>query len=134
MIRIVFAIRIVLNMRRDIIKPTLLDYAILGLIQDQPLSGYAIRKLFEETELGHYSSSPGTIYPALNRLQKLKLVEKSKQKETTKTRFEITQAGVLSLKKWFLQPIEKKEMLKEKLMSFCFDLRLWKSSWIKTRK
>jgi len=52
------------------IKHTLLDYAILGLIQDHALSGYAIRKMFEETALGHYSSSPGTIYPALNRLQK----------------------------------------------------------------
>ena len=33
---------------KKLIKPTLLDYAILGLIQEQPLSGYAIRKLFEE--------------------------------------------------------------------------------------
>ena len=67
-------------MKKDtIIKPTLLDYAILGLIQDRPLSGYAIRKLFEETALGNYSSSPGTIYPALKRLQKLELISKIPQ-------------------------------------------------------
>ena len=34
--------------KKEFIKPTLLDYAILGLIQNQPLSGYAIRKMFAE--------------------------------------------------------------------------------------
>ncbi len=76
-IRTILVVRIVLHMKN--IKPTLLDYAILGLIQNQPLSGYAIRKLFEETALGNYSSSPGTIYPALSRLQKFDLVEKQAQ-------------------------------------------------------
>ncbi len=106
-----------------IIKPTLLDYAILGLIQDQPLSGYAIRKLFEETALGNYSSSPGTIYPALHRLQKFELVEKQAQGETAKTCFKITTNGILMLKNWFLKPIEKTDVEKktsELLLRFGF--------------
>lgn len=110
-------------MTSKVIKPTLLDYAILGLIQDQPLSGYAIRKLFKETGLGNYSSSPGTIYPALNRLQKFKLVKKNEQRETAKTRFEITSDGILILKNWFSQPIEKIEVEKktnELLLRFAF--------------
>ena len=117
-------VRIVLNMKKsEILKPTLLDYAILGLIQDQPLSGYAIRKLFEETGLGNYSSSPGTIYPALNRLQKFELVKKNEQSETAKTSFEITTKGILILQKWFLKPIEKIEVEKktnELLLRFAF--------------
>lgn len=102
---------------------TLLDYAILGLIQDQPLSGYAIRKLFEETALGNYSSSPGTIYPALNRLQKFELVKKIAQVKNGKTCFEITTNGILILQKWFLKPIEKIEVVKktdELLLRFGF--------------
>lgn len=122
--RTIFVIRIVLNMKNnEIIKPTLLDYAILGLIQDQPLSGYAIRKLFEETALGSYSSSPGTIYPALNRLQKFELVKKNAQGKTTKTCFEITKKGILILQKWFSKPIEKIEVEKktdELLLRFAF--------------
>ena len=33
------------------------------------MSGYDLRKVFEETALGNYSSSPGAIYPALSRLE-----------------------------------------------------------------
>ena len=88
----------------NLTKPTLLDYAILGLIQDRPLSGYGIRKLFEETALGNYSSSPGTIYPALKRLQKFELVEKITQRRVTKTSFQITKKGVLVLKNWLIPP------------------------------
>ncbi len=109
--------------KKEIIKPTLLDYAILGLIQDQPLSGYAIRKLFEETALGNYSSSPGTIYPALNRLQKFELVKKNAQGKNVKTCFEITTKGVLILQKWFSKPVEKIEVEKktdELLLRFGF--------------
>ena len=109
--------------KREIIKPTLLDYAILGLIQDQPLSGYAIRKLFEESALGNYSSSPGTIYPALNRLQKFELIKKIAQDKATKSCFEITINGIQILQKWFLKPVEKIEVEKkthELLLRFGF--------------
>ena len=107
----------------NLTKPTLLDYAILGLIQDRPLSGYGIRKLFEETALGNYSSSPGTIYPALRRLQKFELVEKITQRRVTKTSFQITKKGVLVLKNWLIQPIEKNDVEKkidELLLRFAF--------------
>ena len=105
------------------VKPTSMDYAILGLLQDRPLSGYAIRKMFEETALGNFSSSPGAIYPALKRLQKLNLVKKTTQAKTNKTSFKITTDGVLVLKKWLLKPIEKTEVKKnidELLLRFAF--------------
>jgi len=123
-IRTIFGVRFVLNMKeKEIIKPTLLDYAILGLIQGQPLSGYAIRKLFKETALGNYSSSPGTIYPALNRLQKFELVKKQSQCKKGKTCFEITTQGILNLQNWFLKPLEKTDIVKrtdELLLRFGF--------------
>lgn len=108
---------------KKIIKPTLLDYAILGLIQGQPLSGYAIRKIFEETALGNYSSSPGTIYPALNRLQKFELVKKQVQAKNGKTCFEITTIGIQILRNWFLKPLNKTDVVKrtdELLLRFGF--------------
>jgi len=48
---------------------TPLRLAILGLISMQPMSGYDLRKVFETTPMGNFSSSPGAIYPALKTLE-----------------------------------------------------------------
>ena len=42
----------------------------MGLIAQKPQTGYDIRKTFATTPMGHFSSSPGAIYPALKRLEK----------------------------------------------------------------
>jgi DNA-binding PadR family transcriptional regulator len=53
---------------------SLLAYALLGLLQQQPRSGYDLRKIFANTPMGTFSDSPGAIYPALQRLDKRGLV------------------------------------------------------------
>ena len=47
-----------------------LRLAILGLVAMNPQSGYDLRKVFETTPMGNFSSSPGAIYPALKGLEK----------------------------------------------------------------
>ena len=47
-----------------------LGYALLGLLTQQPRSGYDLRKLFVATPMGLFSDSPGAIYPALGRLER----------------------------------------------------------------
>lgn len=47
-----------------------LGYALLGLVIQQPQSGYELRKVFVATPLGIFSDSPGAIYPALGRLER----------------------------------------------------------------
>lgn len=86
-------------------KPTLIDFVILGLIQDHPHSGYQIRKVFETTALGSQSKSPGTIYPALKRLQVLEFVESIQQKETGKSKYKITKRGIENLIEWLTRPL-----------------------------
>jgi DNA-binding PadR family transcriptional regulator len=93
-------------------KPTSLDYAILGLIHQQPQTGYGIRKAFDTTALGNYSSSPGVIYPALNRLQELGLVVNSVKDNEKKSMFRCTKEGVSTLKSWLLKPIEVRDIAK----------------------
>jgi DNA-binding PadR family transcriptional regulator len=44
---------------------TPLRLAILGLVDMHPQSGYGLKKVFETTPMGNFSSSPGAIYPAL---------------------------------------------------------------------
>lgn len=46
-----------------------LRLAILGLVAMHPQSGYDLKKVFETTPMGHFSSSPGAIYPALKSLE-----------------------------------------------------------------
>jgi DNA-binding PadR family transcriptional regulator len=45
-----------------------LEYALLGLLQQEPRSGYDLRRIFSATPFAHFSDSPGAIYPALRRL------------------------------------------------------------------
>tara|TARA_Y100000385_G_scaffold286588_1_gene348898 strand:+ start:937 stop:1488 length:552 start_codon:yes stop_codon:yes gene_type:complete len=87
-------------------KPTSLDFAILGLVSHQPLSGYGIRKIFETTEMGNFGTSPGTIYPALKRMQKLMLVENLTSKTDNKNKFHITIKGKELLQNWLVRPLE----------------------------
>lgn len=86
-------------------KPTLIDFVILGLIQHHPHTGYQIRKIFETTALGSQSKSPGTIYPALKRLQILEFVENIEQKESGKSKYQITSSGIESLIQWLMKPL-----------------------------
>jgi DNA-binding PadR family transcriptional regulator len=91
-------------------KPTLIDFVILGLIQNHPHTGYQIRKVFETTALGSQAKSPGTIYPALSRLQKLEYVENIEEDDSGKTKYQITKRGIDSLIKWLTKPIEIKDV------------------------
>jgi len=51
-------------------RMTSLELAIVGLVHVEPTTGYDLCKLFESTPMGHFSSSPGAVYPALRRLEK----------------------------------------------------------------
>jgi DNA-binding PadR family transcriptional regulator len=105
---------------------TLLGYALLGLLHQQPLSGYDLRKIFASTPIGEFSDSPGAIYPALRRLQERGLVrgvvEESKGLRKRRV-FRITPKGLTSFKAWQSQPIVRDDMIRrsgELLLRFAF--------------
>jgi DNA-binding PadR family transcriptional regulator len=56
---------------------TPLSLAILGLLEQEPRSGYDLRKIFATTPMGYFSSSPGAIYPALRRLERARWIRGS---------------------------------------------------------
>ncbi|MBW8732985.1 MAG: PadR family transcriptional regulator [Asticcacaulis sp.] len=82
---------------------TPLGYALLGLIRGEPRSGYALRKVFETTLLGNYSSSPGSIYPALKALEKAGLI--AAEPVARGNIFSITPAGREVLDAWLATPV-----------------------------
>ena len=94
---------------------TPLNYALLGLIRDEPRTGYALRKVFEATPMGNYSSSPGSIYPALKVLVKATLIEGG-----DKAPYVITAAGRKAFNHWLLQPMAENEPIHMALLRFAF--------------
>lgn len=97
-----------------------LSYALLGLLKGNPSTGYAVRMVFETTPMASFSSSPGSIYPALQKLEKLGLVRKDPPGSRT---LALTTKGEDALERWFHQPVTLEEVssdLGTTLLRFAF--------------
>ncbi len=95
---------------------SVLAYALLGLIQRKPSSGYDLRKVFAETAMGNYSSSPGGIYPALDRLESQQLIFGVLQDTAGMRRrrlYRVTAKGNAALKKWLTRSIAQSDIKRE---------------------
>ena len=91
-----------------------LSLAVLGLIAQRPRSGYDLRKVFSTTPMGHFSSSPGAIYPALKRIEKSGWVRGSIDNQKTlrpKMVYRITKRGKEMLKQHLLRPVTKDDVI-----------------------
>jgi DNA-binding PadR family transcriptional regulator len=99
-----------------------LGYALLGLIKTGPRSGYALRMVFETTPISTYSSSPGSIYPALKVLEKAGLVAQ-RPPAGAKRVYHLTEAGEDALRAWLTAPVEEEDVGKRldmALLRFAF--------------
>jgi DNA-binding PadR family transcriptional regulator len=84
--------------------------ALLGLIGQEPRSGYALRKVFATTPMGVFSDSPGSIYPALKRLAGNGLIAaRVENARTLRPRkvYELTAGGRNALGRWLAQPVTR---------------------------
>ena len=80
---------------------TPLELALLGLLGQEPRSGYDLRKVFTTTPFSHFSDSPGAIYPALRRLVARKWVSASAPAGGRRRQvFRLTPAGRRAWKGW----------------------------------
>jgi DNA-binding PadR family transcriptional regulator len=94
---------------------THLEYALLGLINQEPQTGYSLCKVFETTPMSHYSASPGSIYPALARLEKRGLLEAEVDQEHSmrpKRIYTVTESGREKLREWVLAPVTNAELVR----------------------
>ncbi|KAA6457525.1 PadR family transcriptional regulator [Acidobacteria bacterium AB60] len=106
-----------------------LEMALLGLLRGKPQSGYDLRKTFTMTAMSHYSDSPGSIYPALRRLESrgwiLGLDPSGSSQEGGRRRqvFALTEAGKGALTAWLEQEVtaqDVRERSAELLLRFAF--------------
>jgi DNA-binding PadR family transcriptional regulator len=94
---------------------TTLEYALLGLISMSPMTGYDVHKVFYTTPFGHFSSSPGAIYPALNRLARRGLLDASmdtKKEARPRRVYVLTETGEEALEAWLRQPVTRDELIR----------------------
>jgi DNA-binding PadR family transcriptional regulator len=91
---------------------TTLSYALLGLIRIEPRSGYGLRRVFETTPMGNYSSSPGSIYPALKVLSREGLIE-SRPAKAGKSVFALTDAGTEAFETWLKVPVTQDDVAQD---------------------
>jgi DNA-binding PadR family transcriptional regulator len=103
-----------------------LSLAILGIISLEPVSGYDIRKVFRTTPMGHFSASPGAIYPALKRLEESGFIKGYIEKKNTlrpKRTYTLTDNGLEIMKQILAQPVIRQDIvwrLEEMMLRFVF--------------
>lgn len=100
-----------------------LAYALIGLAAAEPQTGYRLRQVFETTPLGSYSSSPGSIYPALTKLVKAGLLVQKLNKFGKKQLYHVTKTGTERLNDWLREPVSVDEIanhIDHALLRFAF--------------
>jgi DNA-binding PadR family transcriptional regulator len=97
-------------------------YVILGMLRKEPMSGYEIKALVDNSTRFFWAASYGQIYPELKRLSEAGLVEGSDRPTGGRRRtvYEITADGEDELKAWLRQPPEVFEMRDEGLLKLFF--------------
>ncbi len=103
-----------------------LSLAILGLISQRPLTGYDLRKIFATTPMGHFSSSPGAIYPALKRIEEagwIRAVPAGEHTRRQRVVYEITARGLKVLREHLSRPVTRDDVIwhmDDLMMRFAF--------------
>jgi len=96
-------------------KLTTIEYALLGLVGMSPMTGYDVHKVFATTPLAHFSSSPGAIYPALQRLARIGLLEArldTAREARPRRVYSLTKSGESVLQAWLHQPVTREELIR----------------------
>ena len=92
---------------------TMLELTLLGLAAQKPRSGYDFKSLFESTALRQFSSSPGSIYPALKRLEAAGFLGSQLREsggDRTRRVYSVTLSGRTELRSWLEAEVTVEEL------------------------
>lgn len=89
-----------------------LEYCLLALIENRQSSGYDLRKILTQTPMRHYSDSPGSIYPALQRLERRGWIKSSTDRASRRRRvaYRLTLKGATELNSWLATPVDQEQI------------------------
>lgn len=100
-----------------------LRFALLGLLEDGPASGYALTNRFDRSlRLYAWSAQQSHIYPELNRLAAEGLIEVAEEGPRGRRTYALTASGRDALRTWLLSPpkpraIRDEQALRQMLIS-----------------
>lgn len=99
-------------------------YVILGLLNNENLTGYEMKKIIDSRMPFFWNESYGQIYPALKHLVEEQMVqvidEKKEGKTKTKSTYAITQKGVDLFEEWLMMECQKDSVRIEVLLKIFF--------------
>lgn len=104
-----------------------INYAILGLLSSQSLTGYDLKKIIQESSFLYWSGNNNQIYKALVELLNEGFVTNEVQHQDhspSKKIYTITPAGLVELRKWVMSAPEPPEMKKTFLIQLAWSDRL----------
>ena len=83
-----------------------LHYALIGMLADEPMSGYDLTRRFSESLANVWPAQHSQIYPELARLVRDGLIEQTGEGPRGRKTYRATPAGVEALTQWmrFTQP------------------------------
>ena len=89
------------------------ELLLLALLAQQPRSGYEIRKVLVTTPMAHFSDSPGSVYPALKRLEARTLIRSQEEfvGKRKLQRYAVTTKGNSVLKQWLCAPVTREDVM-----------------------
>jgi DNA-binding PadR family transcriptional regulator len=77
-----------------------LRYAVLGALADQPRTGYALLKHFQQSLAYAWPASHSQIYPELARMVEAGLIEQTESGPRGSKTYAITEAGLEETRRW----------------------------------
>ena len=100
----------------------MLDKIILGFLQIRDLTAYDIKKAMEQSVNYFYSSSFGSINPALKKLEKATMVTCNEviEKSRVKKYYTVTEKGKEMYREWLAEPINVGRIKEDSLVRLFF--------------
>lgn len=97
-------------------------YAILGILNLSPSSGYDIKKYSDKVLSGFWNENFGHIYPTLKIMLEDEMIEiVSREKNEKKIKYGITEKGKQELEAWLLEETVQQPMRSEFLLKLLFS-------------
>jgi DNA-binding PadR family transcriptional regulator len=119
-------------MRTKTLRPLSdLECALLGLLRQEPRSGYDLRKIFADTPFVEFSDSPGAVYPALQRLERrgfLEAVHAVKTSGRRRRTLRVTPKGLEVFREWLRSPVTRDAVVHHPsglMLQFAFLEEVW---------